>query len=85
MPIDDEALLELDCDLTVSLNGVDDLSPAQLAVASLRPDLDSLIRSRAYHEFLLRRDEYAQGFGAETKQGASSLLSVVECARSPRP
>ncbi|BGP51156.1 hypothetical protein JCM10450v2_007085 [Rhodotorula kratochvilovae] len=61
-------LLQEDCAFVVSLFDLDALSPAQLAIASLRPDLDVLVRQRAYHEFLLRRDEYEQGFGADTPQ-----------------
>ncbi|BGP42966.1 hypothetical protein JCM10449v2_006981 [Rhodotorula kratochvilovae] len=61
-------LLQEDCAFAVSLSDLDALSPAQLAIASLRPNLDVLIRQRAYHEFLLRRDEYEQGFGADNFQ-----------------
>ncbi|BGP42965.1 hypothetical protein JCM10449v2_006980 [Rhodotorula kratochvilovae] len=64
----DRVLLLLDCAFAVSLFDLDALSPAQLAIASLRPDLDVLVRQRAYHEFLLRRDEYEQGSGADTPQ-----------------
>ncbi|KPV71550.1 uncharacterized protein RHOBADRAFT_56586 [Rhodotorula graminis WP1] len=66
-------LLHVPCDFEASLFDLDSLSPVQLAVASLRTDLDSLVQRRAYHEFLQRRDECEQGFGADVFQ---PILSV---------
>ncbi|GAA5900138.1 hypothetical protein JCM6882_002623 [Rhodosporidiobolus microsporus] len=51
-------LLTQDWSTPVSLSDLPSLSPSQLAVAALRPDLDVLIRQRAYHEFLQQRREY---------------------------
>ncbi|GAA5849553.1 hypothetical protein JCM9279_007267 [Rhodotorula babjevae] len=72
----DLALLRHDFASDVSLFDLDSLNPVQLAVAALRPDLDSLVQRRAYHEFLQRRDEYEQGFGADVPERASSIFSV---------
>ncbi|GAA5849558.1 hypothetical protein JCM9279_007269 [Rhodotorula babjevae] len=54
----DQALLREDLDAPVSIATLVSLSPAQLALAALRPDLDFLTRARAYVEFLMRRSAY---------------------------
>ncbi|KPV71525.1 uncharacterized protein RHOBADRAFT_56564 [Rhodotorula graminis WP1] len=52
------ALLRVDPTAPVTVNSLASLSPAELAVASLRPDLDVFVRQRAYLEFLFRRNTY---------------------------
>ncbi|GAA5909697.1 hypothetical protein JCM8208_003849 [Rhodotorula glutinis] len=54
----DSALLLEDIQAPVSLADLDSLSPAQLAVASLRPDLPTLVRQRAHIHFLERKSMY---------------------------
>ncbi|BGP51162.1 hypothetical protein JCM10450v2_007091 [Rhodotorula kratochvilovae] len=54
----DKALLREDCAAPVSLASLGALSPAQLAIASIRPDLDRLTRQRAYDEFLEKRKHH---------------------------
>ncbi|GAA6012776.1 hypothetical protein JCM10207_005356 [Rhodosporidiobolus poonsookiae] len=53
-----DSLLERDWSSPVSLTSLDSLTPAELAVAALRTDLDIRTRQRAYHLFLTRRDSY---------------------------
>ncbi|GAA5909731.1 hypothetical protein JCM8208_003857 [Rhodotorula glutinis] len=52
------ALLRVDTTAPVAVNSLAALSPGELAVASLRPDLPTLVRQRAHLEFLLRRSSY---------------------------
>ncbi|GAA5853535.1 hypothetical protein JCM9279_001305 [Rhodotorula babjevae] len=54
----DRALLREDLQAPVSLGDLPELSPAQLAVASLRPDLHALVRQRAHIDFLELRTRY---------------------------
>ncbi|GAA5937175.1 hypothetical protein JCM3775_001570 [Rhodotorula graminis] len=56
----DEALLREDLAAPVTIASLISLSPAQLALAAFRPDLDFLTRQRAYTEFLLRRSMYRE-------------------------
>lgn len=72
MASDEAALLLLDCSFPATCLNLDSLSPAQLAVVPLRSDdVDPLVQLRAYHEFLLRRDEHEQGFDSGTPERAS--------------
>ncbi|GJN93289.1 hypothetical protein Rhopal_006336-T1 [Rhodotorula paludigena] len=50
----DESLLLLDCTAPVELSSLSKLSPAELALAALRPDVAPLVRQRAFHVFLRR-------------------------------
>ncbi|GJN93290.1 hypothetical protein Rhopal_006337-T1 [Rhodotorula paludigena] len=51
----DQLLVHVDTHAAVSLEALDTLSPADLAVAALRPDHSPLLRQRAFHAFLERR------------------------------
>ncbi|GAA6056963.1 hypothetical protein JCM3770_001988 [Rhodotorula araucariae] len=60
---------------TVCPSSLDTLTPAQLAVAALRADLDALTRQRAYHAFLERRRTHWDG-RAQSSQQSQSILDV---------
>ncbi|BGP42973.1 hypothetical protein JCM10449v2_006988 [Rhodotorula kratochvilovae] len=68
-----KVLLQVDCTAAVTPAHLSTLTPAQLAIAALRPDLDILTRQRAYHAFLEHRRalEAAPGSAAQ-----SSLLDL---------
>ncbi|GAA5824659.1 hypothetical protein JCM11251_005292 [Rhodosporidiobolus azoricus] len=51
-------LVAQDWTVPVTLSDLSSLTPSQLAVTSLRTDLDPLLTKRAYHEFLCQRKEY---------------------------
>ncbi|KPV71522.1 uncharacterized protein RHOBADRAFT_47700 [Rhodotorula graminis WP1] len=69
----DKALLREDLSAPVPIASLASLSPAQLALASLRPDLDFLTRQRAYVEFLVRRSVYRK-----STQGDSDKQPLLE-------
>ncbi|GAA6044219.1 hypothetical protein JCM8097_002268 [Rhodosporidiobolus ruineniae] len=69
----DDWLLQQDWTASVTLSGLSTLSPAGLAVAALRPDLDSFVRQRATVVFLERRAAYSSANGKQPEEPLFAL------------
>lgn len=60
-------------DLPVTPKTVINLSTTQLAIAALRPDLDTLVRQRAYGLYLMRQLVHDEGAGVKRSEPRESL------------
>jgi len=80
----DKALLLEDTQAPVTLAALASLSPAQLALASLRPDLHALVRQRAHIDFLERRTRYRSSSQRDSQnERASRSLRPPSPPRDP--
>jgi len=71
----DRALLRADTAAPIRVDILPSLSPAQLALASLRRDLDVFLRQRAHVEFLMRRSRYRKSDKRDSQEQRASSSS----------